>query len=154
MLYGNKIRQLRGKKQMLQRQFVAALEINTPVCSKIKRCEHHAKREQIITFAKIFKVNPSDFLSLWLGCSKSHNFMSDSCFKKYRYFIYIQIDNIKIDEILCEIKLSLYLPHIIYNKFIRRILYDKNKMTFAKQIILFEHPTRRNYMSIAVNVER
>jgi transcriptional regulator with XRE-family HTH domain len=67
MLFGNKIRQLREEKQMLQRQFAAALEIDTPMYSKIERGERRAKREQVIALAKIFKVNPNDFLSLWLA---------------------------------------------------------------------------------------
>jgi transcriptional regulator with XRE-family HTH domain len=52
---------------MLQRQFAAALEIDTPMYSKIERGERRAKREQVIALAKIFKVNPNDFLSLWLA---------------------------------------------------------------------------------------
>jgi transcriptional regulator with XRE-family HTH domain len=67
MLFGRKIRQLREKKQMLQRQFAAALEINTPVYSKIKRCEHPAKHKQLITLAKIFKINPNEFSTFWLA---------------------------------------------------------------------------------------
>jgi transcriptional regulator with XRE-family HTH domain len=67
MLFGNRIRQLREEKQMLQRQFAAALEIDTPMYSKIERGERRAKREQVIALAKIFKVNPNEFLSLWLA---------------------------------------------------------------------------------------
>jgi transcriptional regulator with XRE-family HTH domain len=55
MLFGNKIRQLREEKQILQRQFAAALEIDTPMYSKIERGERRAKREQVIALAKIFK---------------------------------------------------------------------------------------------------
>jgi transcriptional regulator with XRE-family HTH domain len=91
MLFGNKIRQLREEKQMLQRQFLckvsanrtcsslpnrsqkwrkqfaAALEIDTPMYSKIERGERRAKREQVIALAKIFKVNPNEFLTLWIA---------------------------------------------------------------------------------------
>jgi transcriptional regulator with XRE-family HTH domain len=67
MLFGNKIRQLREEKQMLQRQFAAALEIDTPMYSKIERGERRAKREQVIALAKIFKVNPNEFLTLWIA---------------------------------------------------------------------------------------
>jgi transcriptional regulator with XRE-family HTH domain len=67
MLFGSRIKQLREEKQMLQRQFAAALEIDTPMYSKIERGERRAKREQVIALAKIFKVNPNDFLSLWLA---------------------------------------------------------------------------------------
>jgi transcriptional regulator with XRE-family HTH domain len=67
MLFGNVIRQLREEKQMLQRQFAAALEIDTPMYSKIERGECRAKREQVIVLAKIFKVNPNEFLTLWIA---------------------------------------------------------------------------------------
>ncbi|GHT32428.1 hypothetical protein AGMMS49574_15910 [Bacteroidia bacterium] len=67
MLFGNKIRQLREEKQMLQRQFAAALEIDTPMYSKIERGERRAKREQVIALAKIFNVNPNEFLTLWIA---------------------------------------------------------------------------------------
>ncbi|MDD4827199.1 MAG: helix-turn-helix transcriptional regulator [Bacteroidales bacterium] len=67
MLFGNRIRQLREEKQMLQRQFAAALEIDTPMYSKIERGERRAKREQVIALAKIFKVNPNEFLTLWIA---------------------------------------------------------------------------------------
>lgn len=67
MLFGNRIRQLREEKQMLQRQFAAALEIDTPMYSKIERSERRAKREQVIALAKIFKVNPNEFLTLWIA---------------------------------------------------------------------------------------
>jgi transcriptional regulator with XRE-family HTH domain len=67
MLFGNRIRQLREEKQMLQRQFAAALEIDTPMYSKIERGERRAKREQVIALAKIFKVNPNDFLTRWIA---------------------------------------------------------------------------------------
>jgi transcriptional regulator with XRE-family HTH domain len=67
MLFGNRIRQLREEKQMLQRQFAAALEIDTPMYSKIERGERRAKREQVIALAKIFKANPNEFLTLWIA---------------------------------------------------------------------------------------
>jgi transcriptional regulator with XRE-family HTH domain len=76
MLFGNRIRQLREEKQMLQRQFLCkvsanrtclslpnrsqkwrkqfavALEIDTPMYSKNERGERRAKREQVIEVIK------------------------------------------------------------------------------------------------------
>ena len=37
MLFGNKIRELRDEQELLQRQLAAALEIDTPMFSKIER---------------------------------------------------------------------------------------------------------------------
>jgi transcriptional regulator with XRE-family HTH domain len=67
MFFANKIKELREKKRMVQRQFAAALEIDTPMYSKIERGERRAKREQVIALAKIFKVNPNEFLTLWIA---------------------------------------------------------------------------------------
>jgi transcriptional regulator with XRE-family HTH domain len=67
MLFADRIKELREKKQMVQRQFAAVLEIDTPMYCKIERRERRAKRGQVIALAQIFKVNPNDFLSLWLS---------------------------------------------------------------------------------------
>jgi transcriptional regulator with XRE-family HTH domain len=67
MLFANRIKQLRENKQMLQCQFAAALEIDTPMYSKIEHGERRAKQEQVIALAKIFKVNPNGFLTLWIA---------------------------------------------------------------------------------------
>ncbi len=37
MLFGNKIRELRDEQELLQHQLAAALEIDTPMFSKIER---------------------------------------------------------------------------------------------------------------------
>ena len=58
---------LPNRSQKWRKQFAAALEIDMPMYSKIERGERRAKRKQVIALAKIFKVNPNDFLSLWLA---------------------------------------------------------------------------------------
>jgi transcriptional regulator with XRE-family HTH domain len=65
--FGNKIRQLREQNNMLQRQIVSQLEIDTPMLSKIERGERKAKKEQVTQFAKVFKVNIDELLTLWLA---------------------------------------------------------------------------------------
>jgi transcriptional regulator with XRE-family HTH domain len=67
MLFGNRIRQLREEKQMLQRQFAAALEIDTPMYSKIERGERRAKREQVVIIADLLEADKDGLLSLWLA---------------------------------------------------------------------------------------
>ncbi|GHU67341.1 hypothetical protein FACS189413_01950 [Bacteroidia bacterium] len=56
-----------NRSQKWRKQFAAALEIDTPMYSKIERGERRAKREQVIALAKIFKVNPNEFLTLWVA---------------------------------------------------------------------------------------
>ncbi len=67
MLFADKIRQLREEKQLLQRQLASALEIDTPMYSKIERGDRPAKREQVVTIAKILSTDENELLSLWLA---------------------------------------------------------------------------------------
>jgi transcriptional regulator with XRE-family HTH domain len=48
MLFANKIRELRGSKQMLQRHVSAALDVDHAMYCKIERGECRAKKEQIL----------------------------------------------------------------------------------------------------------
>ena len=67
MLFADRIRQLREEMQLLQRQLASALEIDTPMYSKIERGERPAKREQVIALAKILSTNETELLTLWLA---------------------------------------------------------------------------------------
>lgn len=67
MLLGNKIKELRGKHEVLQRQLAAYLEIDTPMFSKIERGDRRAKRSQVILLAKYFHIDEKDMLTLWLA---------------------------------------------------------------------------------------
>ena len=67
MLFGNKIRELRDEQKLLQRQLAAALEIDTPMFSKIERGDRRAKRSQVIQMATYFKVDEKEMLTLWLA---------------------------------------------------------------------------------------
>lgn len=67
MLLGNKIKELRGKHEVLQRQLAAYLEIDTPMFSKIERGDRRAKRSQVILLAKYFHIDENDMLTLWLA---------------------------------------------------------------------------------------
>ena len=48
MLLGKRIRELRNKNGVLQRQLASLLEIDTPMLSKIERGDRRAKRAQIV----------------------------------------------------------------------------------------------------------
>ena len=67
MLFGNKIKELRDKHEVLQRQLAAYLEIDTPMFSKIARGDRRAKRSQVILLARYFHVDEKDMLTLWLA---------------------------------------------------------------------------------------
>lgn len=66
MLFANKIRQLRGEKKLLQRQLAAALEIDTPMYSKIERGDRPVKREQITIIAQLFQFDENELVTLWI----------------------------------------------------------------------------------------
>jgi len=67
MLFVDKIRQLREDNQMLQRQLASALEIDTPMYSKIERGDRPAKREQVVLIAKLLNTDEKELLTLWLA---------------------------------------------------------------------------------------
>ena len=66
MLFGNKIRELRDEQGLLQRQLAAALEIDTPMFSKIERGDRRAKREQVIKLAELLHQDENEML-IWLA---------------------------------------------------------------------------------------
>jgi transcriptional regulator with XRE-family HTH domain len=67
MNFTEKIRQLREERQMPQRQFAAALEIDTATYCKFEKGERRVKREQIQVIAKLLKTNQSELVTLWLA---------------------------------------------------------------------------------------
>lgn len=66
MLFANKLKELREEKQLLQRQLASALEIDTPMYSRIERGERKAKREQVILLAKLLDANERSFCNYGL----------------------------------------------------------------------------------------
>lgn len=65
--FGNYIRKLREAQNLLQRQVAAALEIDTPMLSKIERGDRRAKRDQLARFAKTLGAKEKELLTLWLA---------------------------------------------------------------------------------------
>lgn len=67
MLFGKRIRELRSEQGLLQRQLSAALEIDTPMFSKIERGERRAKRDQVVKLAELLQQDENEMLKLWLA---------------------------------------------------------------------------------------
>ncbi len=67
MVFGERIRELREKNGLLQRQLAYALQIDTPMFSKIERGERKAKREQVVTLARLLHTNANELITLWLS---------------------------------------------------------------------------------------
>lgn len=65
--FGDKIKELRQSKNLLQKHVANRLNIDAPMLSKIERGERKPKKEQIKTFAQILSVKADDLISLWLA---------------------------------------------------------------------------------------
>ena len=59
-VFGKKIKELREERGLFQRHLCVALEIDTPMYSKIERGERKAKRSQIPIMAKVFGVDEKE----------------------------------------------------------------------------------------------
>ena len=67
MIFGKKIKELREEHGMVQRKLAAALDIDTPMYSKIERGERKAKRSHIPIMAKLLEINEKELLTIWLA---------------------------------------------------------------------------------------
>lgn len=65
--FGERIKELREQRNLLQRHIAHKLNIDTPMLSKIERGERKAKREQVPILAKALETDKDDLLSLWLA---------------------------------------------------------------------------------------
>lgn len=75
-LFGNKIRTLREKKQIPQRQLAAALEIDTATYCKIEKGDRRAKREQVTVLADLLEVDSRELIRLW-SADKVYNIIAE-----------------------------------------------------------------------------
>ncbi|MDR0682803.1 MAG: helix-turn-helix domain-containing protein [Dysgonamonadaceae bacterium] len=67
MKFTERIKQLREGRQMPQRQFAAALEIDTATYCKIEKGERRVKAEQVVIIADLLKTDKEELLVLWLA---------------------------------------------------------------------------------------
>jgi len=67
MQFTERIKQLREERQMPQRQFAAALEIDTATYCKIEKGERRVKAEQVVVIANLLKTDKDELLALWLA---------------------------------------------------------------------------------------
>lgn len=66
-MFGEKLKELREDRHLLQRQMASQLDIDGAVYSKIERGERRAKREIIPQMAKILNVDEEELLTLWVA---------------------------------------------------------------------------------------
>ncbi|NOT49708.1 MAG: helix-turn-helix transcriptional regulator [Chitinophagaceae bacterium] len=65
--FGEKIRELRTKQNMLLRQLASKLDVDTSIISKVERGDRQLKKEQIPLLAEILQADKEDLLMLWLA---------------------------------------------------------------------------------------
>lgn len=89
MIFGKNIKKIRKERGMLQRQLSAALEIDTPMYSKIERGERKAKRCQIPIMATLLGVDEKELLTIWLA-DKVLDMVGDEEDVKHDALVYAQ----------------------------------------------------------------
>lgn len=65
--FGERIRELRTKQNMLLRHLASKLDLDTSIISKIERGDRQLKKEQIPLLAEILKTDKQELLTLWLA---------------------------------------------------------------------------------------
>lgn len=64
---GEILRSHREAKGLLLRQVAAALEMDTALLSKYERDERKPNKDQILNFAKFYKIKTDELLLAWLS---------------------------------------------------------------------------------------
>lgn len=65
--FGEKIRELRTKQNMLLRQLASQLDVDTFIISKVERGDRQLKKEHIPLLAQILKADVEELQTLWLA---------------------------------------------------------------------------------------
>lgn len=65
--FGERIRELRSKQNMLLRQLASQLDVDTSIISKVERGDRQLKKEQIPLLAQILKADVEELQTLWLA---------------------------------------------------------------------------------------
>jgi HTH-type transcriptional regulator, competence development regulator len=65
--FGQRIRELRTKQNMLLRQLASQLDVDTSIISKVERGDRQLKKEQIPLLAQILKADVEELQTLWLA---------------------------------------------------------------------------------------
>ena len=65
MLFTDLLRRIREEKQIPQKRLAAALDIDTPMFSRIERGERLAK--QVIILAKVLELDENYLINIWMA---------------------------------------------------------------------------------------
>lgn len=89
IIFGNMVKALRYEMNIPQRKIAAALDIDTPMYSKLESGKRPIKREQIEKIAIYLKIEKKELLKLWYA-EKIFNLISEEEFSKEILDIVIQ----------------------------------------------------------------
>ena len=64
---GDKLRQLRDEKNLMQREVGAVIEVDGAFISKVENNEKPINRNHLATLSKFFKVQEDELQTLWLA---------------------------------------------------------------------------------------
>ncbi|MPM42377.1 hypothetical protein SDC9_89042 [bioreactor metagenome] len=64
---GDKLRQLRDEKNLMQREVAAVIEVDGAFISKVENNEKPINRKHLATLSKFFKVQEDELQTLWLA---------------------------------------------------------------------------------------
>ena len=65
--FGERIRELRAKQNLLLRQLASQLDVDTSIISKVERGDRQLKKEQIPLLAQILNADVEELQTLWLA---------------------------------------------------------------------------------------
>jgi len=65
--FGERIRELRTKQNLLLRQLASQLDVDTSIISKVERGDRQLKKEQIPLLAQVLKADVEELQTLWLA---------------------------------------------------------------------------------------
>jgi len=66
-MLGEKLRELREAKGLVQRQVAADLQVDTAYISKMERSEKPVSRNHLVRLSVLYGVAESDLLAFWLA---------------------------------------------------------------------------------------
>jgi transcriptional regulator with XRE-family HTH domain len=65
--FGERVRELRTKQNLLLRQLASQLDVDTSIISKVERGDRQLKKEQIHLLAEILNADVEELQTLWLA---------------------------------------------------------------------------------------
>src|SRR5688500_3773769 len=65
--FGEHIRELRTKQNLLLRQLASKLDVDTSIISKVERGDRQLKKDKITLLAEILKADKVELETLWLA---------------------------------------------------------------------------------------